>query len=260
MEQYLRQHQCDNIICYENTSHNEQTLQQTHLLYQSFVKLSEHWHVPVTILVCNYELMIASMFHLSLDDFVKRVPSLELTIDEWKWALEFYLQMDIDCFFLKTCSFRKSAPRSIDYISHVVNEGLFCIESPEANYSVKPCNRQQCFICQRSNGQLSNQLTDLFSNNQIHTFINQYRVLLNCNVDCSSVNIIYTLRCPCQQYEYIGRSKGVFSERLIEHRLHCLRIIRESLLGESIVRRFHRASMDHDTLVNRKVIFFRKKN
>ena len=46
--------------------------------------------------------MIASMFQLSLQEFVDTVSTLEFNIEEWGLALEIYLQMDIDCFYWKT--------------------------------------------------------------------------------------------------------------------------------------------------------------
>ncbi|CAF5149273.1 unnamed protein product, partial [Rotaria socialis] len=47
--------------------------------------------------------------------------------------LEFFLQIDVDVFYMKTCRFRDAEPcPSI--------KGLFCNdESPKARYSMVPC-------------------------------------------------------------------------------------------------------------------------
>ncbi|CAF3407628.1 unnamed protein product, partial [Rotaria sp. Silwood2] len=243
-EIFRRQHGCDDLICYENVSDPSIIRQDTHLLYQLFINLSQQWRVSVPLLAYNYEQMISSMFQLSLEDFVCHVSTLRWTIDEWKYALEFYLQMDVDCFYLKTCSFRNSKPRSIDYINQNVDEGLFCINPPEAHYGMKQCSYHKCRLCHIPicNGRYASALK--FTDHQIHTFVNQYQAILNCDVNCSSTNVIYTLTCPCQKYDYVGRTNDSFYERLYYHCLQCSRIMREFLLGETIVNRFGQPSLE----------------
>ena len=245
-----RKYGCDGIICYENVCHNQATRKDTHLLYQFFIKLSEQWHVPTSLLIHNYEHMLSSMYQLSLDDFVRKVPTLQLTVMEWKFALEFYLQIDIDCFYLKTCSFRGSYPRRIKQMNSMTNEGLFCVQPPEASYGMKQCTYCKCLICGVPKHRLQHDTPSIkFTDHQIHTFVNQYQARLNCDVTCSSMNVIYALTCPCQQYYYIGRANDSFSQYLYDHRVQCERIIREFLLGEHIVRRFMRTSFETDKFV-----------
>ncbi|CAF1354555.1 unnamed protein product [Rotaria magnacalcarata] len=243
LELCRRQHNFSDIVCYENCTHDAITTRDTELLHQLLIELSQQWRVQLPILICNYELMASSMYQLSLEDFVLKLPSFQLTLNEWKFALEFYLQMDVDCFFLKTCSFRESTPRSMDYISYIENEGLFCIDPPEARYGMKPCQDLQCFICHLSPNRISYDLpTVTFTDHQIHKFSNDYQVILNCDVTCSSTNVIYTLTCPCLKYEYIGRTKESFYKRLSDHRFKCLRVMRESILGEHVVHYFGQSS------------------
>jgi hypothetical protein len=44
-----------------------------------------------------------------------------LHVREYSQLLEFYLQMDVELFNMKTCSFRQAQTRSLD-------EGIFCID------------------------------------------------------------------------------------------------------------------------------------
>ncbi|CAF4171123.1 unnamed protein product, partial [Rotaria sordida] len=56
-------------------------------------------------------------------------------------ALEFYLQIDVDLFYMKTCSFRGAQPPSNI-------EGLFCgRDEPQARYSLVPCDNLFCQCC-----------------------------------------------------------------------------------------------------------------
>ena len=230
------------MICYENSSHSPTMREVAKILYHLFIRLSQRWHVPVPLLVFNFELMMAAMYDLSIEDYVKKLPSLEFTIVDCKIALEFYLQMDVDCFYLKTCSFRGSKPRTLDYISHTEYEGIFCVDSPEACYGMKRCNKKKCLFCHLPNRTHRYEPALKFTDKQIHTFVNQYHCILNCDVTCSSSNVIYTLTCPCQQYDYIGRTSGAFYKRLTYHRLQYARIIRDFLLGQVLINRMARSS------------------
>jgi hypothetical protein len=101
-QRYMREHGCDNIIFYENSNDNSPTRAGTKVLHELFLNLSAQWNVSVSLLIYNYELMVSSMLHLSLQDFVDSASTLELTIEEWKLALEIFMQMDVDCFYWKT--------------------------------------------------------------------------------------------------------------------------------------------------------------
>ena len=95
----------------------------------------------------------------------------------------------VDLFFLKTCSFNGVKPRLFD---NRFREGLFCLDTPEAQFSIIPCNKQQCLCCHspcpRYYTTDSNQTSAiLFSIPHIHRFVNQYEAILNCP----------TVRLPC---------------------------------------------------------------
>ncbi|CAF4749086.1 unnamed protein product [Rotaria sp. Silwood2] len=57
-------------------------------------------------------------------------------------ALEFFLQIDVDTFYMKTCRFRDAQPNPS-------TQGLFCNdELPQARYSMVPCGDDNCLCCQ----------------------------------------------------------------------------------------------------------------
>ncbi|CAF4411216.1 unnamed protein product, partial [Rotaria sp. Silwood2] len=60
-EIFRRQYGCDDLICYENVSDPSIIRQDTHLLYQLFINLSQQWRVSVPLLAYNYEQMISSV-------------------------------------------------------------------------------------------------------------------------------------------------------------------------------------------------------
>ena len=97
------------------------------------------------------------------------------------------------------------------------------------------CDEKDCFYCHKSNLFNGNESSLQFTDHYVHTFLNQYQVILNANVTCSSSNIIYTLTCPCEEYDYVGRTHGQFYKRLNFHHRQCIRLICEFLLGEQIV-------------------------
>jgi hypothetical protein len=82
---------------------------------------------------------------------------------------------------MKTCSFRDAQPRSINDAND--KEGLFCINPPQARYGLKKCTIPPCRICYERLD-----LTKRFepvmntSPNLIHRFVNNYQVILNCDV------------------------------------------------------------------------------
>ena len=88
----------------------------------------------------------------------------------------------VDMFYLKTCSFNGVKPRLFDNRFH---EGLFCIEMPQPQYAITPCNQRHCLLCHSP--YLCHFMTDRqqalvvpFSNPHIHRFVNQYDAILHC--------------------------------------------------------------------------------
>ena len=88
----------------------------------------------------------------------------------------FLLNFLVESFFMKTCTFHHSKPRSIE-------EGLFCINVPEARYGMKQCRDINCRFCyERLDLTHRLECAMHFSNNQLHHFVNHYQVYLNCHV------------------------------------------------------------------------------
>lgn len=153
---------------------------------------------------------------------------------------------------MKTCSFRQAKRRSL-------NEGLFCVDEPYAQYSFLPCNK--CSLCiPRYHLSCREKLGSMIRFNLIQpfTFSNGYKILLNCPVNCQTRNLIYVMICPCRKFEYIGETSQRLSDRLrckfivflllflifnnfnknyiADHRQHFNRIFHEFLLGEQNIQ------------------------
>ena len=108
---------------------------------------------------------------------------------------------------MKTCSYRHATPRSVD-------EGLFCQDEPESQYGFLPCNNCSLCVPYHETSIREQQLTVRFGPNQKFRFINGYQAILNCRADCETRNIIYTMICPCGEYEYIGETSQRLGDRL----------------------------------------------
>nr|ACD54667.1 unknown [Adineta vaga] len=141
--------------------------------------------------------------------------SKEMTI-----LLEFYLQIDVDTFYMKICSLRPS-----DLLSTIIDhEGLFSeYNQPEARYSVVPCNNLFCSCCHPPNTWRKTRPWSVidFVSSPSHQFINGYTTYLNCSAVilfkyfvCNTSNIIYAMTCPCGHYDYISSTKETLSEAL----------------------------------------------
>lgn len=117
-----------------------------------------------------------------LHDCVKQVAAhyqldqITLNVNELASALEFYLQIDVDLFFMKTCSFNGAQPRTFD---HQQPEGLFCIGSPQARYAITPCGKSACECCHPPCPRRNSTAIE-FSTPYVHRFVNQYEAILNC--------------------------------------------------------------------------------
>ena len=144
-----------------------------------------------------------------------------ITLDyhELSIGLEFFLQIDVDLFFMKTCSFRGAQPRSID-------EGLFCKSSlPSIRYHFQPCQQIICSLCETVSSFVQ------FNSNRIHRFLNGYYAILNCPATCQTNNIIYALTCPCGEYDFIGSTSSNIGETIESIREKGNRFIHETLIS-----------------------------
>ncbi|CAF1366575.1 unnamed protein product [Rotaria sordida] len=150
---------------------------------------------------------------LCMPDSVIQEPTL--TSKQMAIVLEFYLQIDVDLFYMKTCSFRGAQPRS-DL------EGLFCSkDEPQANYSMIPCQKSFCTCCHPVNNEKKTQPWPVvnFASSSRHPFINGYTTYLNCPATCNTKNIIYTMTCPCGQYDYIDSTAETLADAMASLRL-----------------------------------------
>ncbi|CAF3978273.1 unnamed protein product [Adineta steineri] len=204
---------------------------------------AQKWNIDQDILIVNLNRLLVLLHQLTLEDFILKYEQklYRLSIEEWFMALEFYLQMDAQCFFMQTCSFRQSIPRCID-------EGLFSLALPSGQYGMKQCRDQSCGYCyerlvmtHRVNPAMS------FSNRQIHHFVSGYQVYLNCNVirTCITSNVIYALTCPCHQYDYISRCDVPIRECIMQHRINNGRIMSDFFLGQTVADRLR---YEHENL------------
>ncbi|CAF4818698.1 unnamed protein product [Rotaria sp. Silwood1] len=147
-------------------------------------------------------------------------------------ALEFYLQIDVDVFFMKTCSFGGAVPRSI-------TEGLFCgQDEPQARYTVHPCGNLSCLCCHPINSCKKTKVWPIvdFASSSMHQFVNGYTTYLNCPATCATRNLVYAMTCPCGHYDYIDSTAKTLADAMTFHHIHGNRIIHEKLTGSTLFR------------------------
>ncbi|CAF1489062.1 unnamed protein product [Adineta steineri] len=202
-----------------------------------YVELSKKWSIDKTILDYNLDRLqkCAMMKH-----FYFSYPDLP-------FVLEFFLQMDVDVFHLKTCTFRQGLPRVIiDTHGQQSYEGIFTIDeqSIEGRYGLRPCHQNNCLCCQNQSGTIE------FNPKQIHTFLNRYQAILNCPVVCSTSNIIYALTCVCGEKDYVAHTNLSFVDCLAYHRREIVRTICEFLFGEINVELLDRIPKSEETKMN----------
>ena len=95
-------------------------------------------------------------------------------------GFEFYLAMDVDVFYMKSCAFRGAQPQPS------LSASFFADETPSAVYNMSPCDRSFCTCCQAepcetANDSMPPSVSVAFSEHgQAHRFINGYEVVLNC--------------------------------------------------------------------------------
>ncbi|CAF1346280.1 unnamed protein product [Rotaria sordida] len=202
-------------------------------LQQCLESYARQWNVHQTILMINLNRLFHLVSRFTLKDYFikKQEKSYELSMEEWFIVLEFYLQMDVSCFYMKTCTFRNAKP-FWDYI------GIFSYGKPKAQYGMKQCKDKSCRFCYERLD-LTNRFERAmnFSNQQIHRFLNNYQVYLNCDVSCRTSNVIYALTCPCYRYDYIGRCIVPFRDRMAKHRTYGCRLISNFFLGQIVADR-----------------------
>lgn len=175
--------------------------------------LSRLWNVNDVILDDNFT-QLMKLAHLLGANRIHRfsVSSTEAYLheDEYSIALEFFLQIDRQVFYMKTCSYREAVP-----VPHETS--LIGQYAPLVRYGLTRCHQASCHLCypryQRTFRQ-HDQPVIRFEANVQHQFVNQYRSILNCPATCQTRNIIYVLTCPCYQVDYIGETSLSLASRL----------------------------------------------
>ena len=217
-----------------NVGENQSFLKQKYQLF--FESLMGRFQVGLKILDYNYIrlqqiLRLYNNIRLRFFNNSNRSNIVEWQIEEEEYPalLEFYLQFDVDLFYMKTCSFGQAQPRS-------TVEGLFCLQPPECRYTMKSCGN--CELC------CSSPSTIQFDQYQRHRFVNGYESILNCPATCSTQNIIYVLTCPCGQYDYIGESSQSLAPCVRRHRQLSHQFLHEFLIGETNRQRVQGIPLD----------------
>ncbi|CAF1431374.1 unnamed protein product [Adineta steineri] len=197
--------------------------------------LTKRFQIDNAILDYNYERLRTCMNIMTQERIqygllpMHTIGMDELRIVEHALAMEFYLQIDDELFFMKTCSFRNAKPSLYNH------HGIFCIDEPKALYGLEPCEQVTCRFCFPIQDVLirgrQNQPVVQFSSAQKHRFVNGYEAILNCPVTCTTKNVLYALTCPCGQFDYSGYTSLTLNEQLKYHREHGNRIMHEFILG-----------------------------
>ena len=140
--------------------------------------------------------------------------------------LEFFLQIDVDLFFMKAYEFPHDNQT-------LVKNQLFALDDiSHGCYDMKPCQRFFCSLCRSIENEPSSQPSVTFSNEgQKHRFCNGYEAILNCSANCQTNNIVYVLTCICGEYDYISSTQYTLNDILDYHRQHTNRLIIEHLLN-----------------------------
>ena len=207
--------------------------------YQTYFQtLIPRLHVDCAILDYNY-IRLEDTIHLCHESYKRTVPRAQgsgknFIVDdsELPQLLEFYLQIDVDLFYMKTCSFRQAQPRS-------ATEGLFCSAAHQCSYAMAPCGRCKLCILMKSSTTRYQPCPIQFNLYQKHRFVNGYESILNCPARCDTRNIIYALTCLCRQYDFIGETSDSLWTRLSSHQTFVDRLIVEQLVGTKNYQDFY---------------------
>ena len=142
-------------------------------------------------------------------------------------AMEFFLQMDVDRFHMKTFTGGNVQPCQS-------NKGLFCVIEPEVKFVMKQCGHQSCGVCSLSNHITRRPQSSVdFEYSGTYRFLNGYTTILNAPIMCNTSGIIYVFKCPCGQYEYVGESSNNIQYTINRHRINGNQIIHNFLIGGS---------------------------
>ncbi|CAF1435936.1 unnamed protein product [Adineta steineri] len=186
---------------------------------------------------------------------VNTLGMIELRIVELALAMEFYLQIDDELFFMKTCCFRNAKPTLYNH------HGIFSIDEPKALYGLKPCEQVTCRFCFPIKDVIirgrQSQPVVQFSSAQKHRFVNGYEAILNCPTTCTTKNILYAMTCPCGQFDYIGYTSLTFDEQLKYHREHGNRIMHEFILGSKNSSRMRQQTKSQEELIADKMLLYK---
>ena len=148
-------------------------------------------------------------------------------------AMEIFLQIDVDLFYWKTFSNRH---RTLNYTHADIYEkdsSIFSKNEPQIRFSMAPCRHPNCNICSSTNDMTRRSYSSVtFENSGIYQFLNGYKTILNAPGMCNTNGIIYVLKCPCGQFEYIGESSNNLLYTLDRHRVNGSRIMHYFLIGE----------------------------
>ncbi|CAF2077940.1 unnamed protein product [Rotaria magnacalcarata] len=208
-------------------------------------ELSTRLQVNESIIICNANrLRVICDRLLELHEYFRRrvlerpdVALKEPTLNSKKMSLilEFFLQIDVDVFYMKTCRFRDAEPcPSI--------QGLFCNdESPKTRYSMVPCGTTNCPCCHS------------IENSSSHRFVNGYTTYLNCPATCTTSNIVFVMTCPCGQYEFLDSTSGTLVDALRHHRLVCNQMIHSYLTGSALYHQMMTTSEQYQHYIMREM-------
>ncbi|CAF1515935.1 unnamed protein product [Rotaria magnacalcarata] len=187
---------------------------------QDTEELATRLHIHKSIITFNVnQLRRICFFLLTLYESFRRtvlckkdIALKEPILDSKQMALllEFYLQIDVDLFYMKTCSFRGAEPRS-------KSEGLFCgNDEPQARYTFRPCGDLFCLCCHPIHNYNKIQTWPVidFASSSMHQFLNRYTTYLNCPVTCTTSNLIYGMTCPCGHYDYVDSTAETLTDAL----------------------------------------------
>ncbi|CAF1451534.1 unnamed protein product [Adineta steineri] len=223
--------------------------------------LTERFQIDNAILDYNYERLHTCM-NIMVQERIRygllamdTIGMEELRIVEHALAMEFYLQIDDELFFMKTCSFRNAQPSLYNH------HGIFSIDEPKAVYGLEPCEQVTCRFCFPVKDVLirgrQNQSVVQFSSAQKHRFVNGYEAILNCPTTCTRKNILYALTCPCGQYDYIGYTSLTLDEQLKYHREHGNRIMHEFILGSEKNTQIQQQTKSQEELIADTMLLYK---
>lgn len=222
-----------------NTTHIQQTSSYIYSIFQTFIgHLSQRLQVDSSILDYNlyrlneitenfiikyrsYErsnVLYDHHFPLSQQEqYLRMLNQNELCI-----LLEYFLQMDVDLFYMKTCQLRgnyQSLPiKPLFRTDEIIND----------SHDMKRCQRFYCTLCHESQ---KSSTVKFSTSGHRHRFLNNYETILNCSADCQTNNIVYALTCICGEYDYIDSTQYTLHDVLEYHRQNINRLIIEYLLN-----------------------------